>query len=82
MSGDVAFAEVGQAASRNRVLARFLRNRPGVAALAVVVILVLAAIFAPYIAPYDPDQQFFDGLTLEGMPLPPSARFPLGTDLL
>src|SRR5690606_29114283 len=27
-------------------------------------------------------EQFFDGLTLEGMPLPPSDRFPLGTDLL
>jgi len=82
MSGDVAVAEAGQAPSRNRILARFLRNRPGIVALMVVVIVVLAAIFAPYIAPYDPDQQFFDGLTLEGMPLPPNARFPLGTDLL
>jgi ABC-type dipeptide/oligopeptide/nickel transport system permease component len=34
------------------------------------------------VAPYDPSQQFFDGLTLEGAPLPPSARFWLGTDLL
>ena len=25
-------------------------------------------------------QQFFDGLTLEGSPLPPSARFWFGTD--
>jgi ABC-type dipeptide/oligopeptide/nickel transport systems, permease components len=37
---------------------------------------------APWLAPYDPSQQFFDGLTLEGAPLPPSARFWLGTDLL
>src|SRR5690606_5438007 len=82
MSGDVAIADAGQATGENRVLARFLRNRPGVAALVVVLAVVLTAVFAPFLAPYTPDEQFFDGLTLEGMPLPPSDRFPLGTDLL
>lgn len=48
----------------------------------VVVLVVSLAIFAPWIAPYDPSEQFFDGLTMEGRPLGPSARFWLGTDLL
>jgi peptide/nickel transport system permease protein len=46
------------------------------------VVIVLAALFAPLIAPYDPAEQLFDGLTLEGAPLPPTAEFWLGTDLL
>jgi peptide/nickel transport system permease protein len=41
-----------------------------------------AAALAPWVTPYDPYEQFFDGLTLEGAPLPPSGRFWLGTDLL
>lgn len=41
-----------------------------------------AAAAAPLLAPFDPTQQFFDGLTLEGAPLPPGERFWLGTDLL
>jgi peptide/nickel transport system permease protein len=46
----------------------------------VVGIFVIAAIAAPVLAPYDPAEQFFDGLTLEGSPLPPSLRFLFGTD--
>jgi peptide/nickel transport system permease protein len=48
----------------------------------VVSVTVLAALLAPYLAPYSPNEQFFDGLTLEGAPLGPDARFWLGTDLL
>jgi peptide/nickel transport system permease protein len=61
---------------------RFRRDRLALAALAVVLLLIAVALAAPWLAPYDPAQQFFDGLTLEGAPLPPSARFWLGTDLL
>ena len=61
---------------------RFRRDRLALAALAVVLALTAVALAAPWLAPYDPAQQFFDGLTLEGAPLPPSARFWLGTDLL
>lgn len=50
--------------------------------LVVVALVVLLAIAAPLIAPYSPDEQMFDGLTLEGAPLPPSAQFLLGTDTL
>jgi peptide/nickel transport system permease protein len=37
---------------------------------------------APWLAPYPPQEQLFDGLTLEGAPLPPDGRFVMGTDLL
>ena len=61
---------------------RFRRDRLALGALGVILLLVAVALGAPWLAPYDPSQQFFDGLTLEGAPLPPSARFWLGTDLL
>lgn len=49
---------------------------------ALIVLVVGAAVFAPFIAPFAPEEQLFDGLTLEGAPLPPDARFLMGTDLL
>lgn len=58
------------------------RNRLATVAAFLIVLLVLAAITAPWLAPYPPEETFFDGLTLEGAPLPPNARFWLGTDLL
>src|SRR5262252_7621363 len=61
---------------------RFRRDGLALGALAAVLLLTAVALAAPWLAPYDPAQQFFDGLTLEGAPLPPSARFWLGTDLL
>jgi peptide/nickel transport system permease protein len=46
-------------------------------------LIVSAALFAPLLAPHDPDFQFRgDGLTAGGDPLGPSAKFPLGTDKL
>lgn len=47
-----------------------------------ILIIVLFAAFAGTLAPYEPDNQMFDGLTLEGAPLPPNDQFVLGTDLL
>jgi len=61
---------------------RVKRNRAALFGLVVVIVVSAVAMLAPWIAPYDPAQQFFDGLTLEGRPLPPSPRFWLGTDLL
>jgi len=62
---------------------KLLCNRPSnIFALLVVIVLVSSAIFAPLLAPFDPTEQFFDGLTIEGAPLPPNSRFLLGTDLL
>jgi peptide/nickel transport system permease protein len=59
-----------------------LRDPVALAALAIILAIVGGALLAPWLAPYDPAEQFFDGLTIEGSPLPPDERFPLGTDLL
>lgn len=59
---------------------RFRRDRLATIGLVVIVVFIAAAIAAPYVAPYDPTEQFFDGLTLEGSPLPPDWRFWFGTD--
>lgn len=61
---------------------RFTRDRIGLAGTIVVAIFVVAALAAPWLAPFDPAEQFFEGLTLEGSPRPPNAEFWLGTDLL
>ena len=59
---------------------RFRRDRLALVGLVVIIIFIAAAVLAPAIAPYDPSEQFFDGLTLEGSPLGPNARFWFGTD--
>jgi peptide/nickel transport system permease protein len=61
---------------------RFRKDKAALFGAAVIAIVVSAAVLAPWITPYDPHEQFFDGLTLEGAPLPPNERFWLGTDLL
>ncbi|MDH3230522.1 MAG: ABC transporter permease [Alphaproteobacteria bacterium] len=63
-------------------LRRLFGMRLAVFGLAVIVVMGAAAMAAPFVAPFSPDEQFFDGLTLEGAPLPPNERFWLGTDLL
>ncbi len=59
---------------------RFRRDRLAVYSLGVIALFVAAAIPAALLAPYNPSEQFFDGLTPEGSPLPPSERFWFGTD--
>jgi peptide/nickel transport system permease protein len=62
---------------------RGLLRRPlALAGLVIALAFVIIAIFAPVIAPYPPEEQFFDGLTIEGSPLPPNERVLFGTDLL
>lgn len=60
----------------------FLKNKLALTGLVAILVFSLSALFAPVITPFEPDAQFFDGLSLEGAPLPPNARFWLGTDLL
>ena len=60
--------------------ARFARDRAASVGLAIIILFTVAAAAAHWIAPYDPTEQFFDGLTLEGAPLPPSSRFWFGSD--
>ncbi|MFN4140367.1 ABC transporter permease [Aestuariivirga sp.] len=59
---------------------RFRRDKLAVAGLLIIIVFVAAAVAAPVLAPYNPSEQFFDGLTLEGSPLPPNERFWFGTD--
>jgi len=59
---------------------QYRKDKLALAGLFVVALLLAAGVLAPIIAPYDPNEQFFDGLTLEGSPLPPSSRFWFGTD--
>lgn len=62
---------------------RGLVRRPlAMAGLVIALAFVVVAVAAPEIAPYSPYEQFFEGLTLEGSPLPPNEHFWFGTDLL
>jgi len=63
--------------ARRRFVRRFLRQRPAVAALVVLVVVAIVAIFAPWIAPRDPNKQnLMDALK------PPFGGAGLGTDQL
>lgn len=64
------------------VLNQLVRRPLALFGLAVIAIVVAAAVLAPWITPYAPEEQLFEGLTLQGAPLPPNAQFWLGTDLL
>jgi peptide/nickel transport system permease protein len=61
---------------------RLLRRKVVLFSLAVITLIVSSAIFAPLLAPYDPNFQFEQGLTLQGAPIAPNSEFLLGTDLL
>lgn len=58
-----------------KVLAQFIRHPLGVVSTAVLSLIVFAAAFAPWLAPYDPVQ-----VNWAHMAAPPSAEFWLGTD--
>jgi peptide/nickel transport system permease protein len=66
----------------NEAWRRFRRDKLALAGLIIIAITVLVAALAPWVAPFNPAEQFFDGLTLEGSPIPPNGHFLLGTDLL
>lgn len=58
-----------------RIAWRYSRNRPAVVAMAFLTLLIIVAIFAPLVAPYDPV-----GQDLPRRLEPPSREFLLGTD--
>ena len=61
---------------------RLAQRSLAVLGVALIGLVVAGAVLAPWIAPYRPEEQLFDGLTLQGAPIPPGAAFILGTDLL
>ena len=65
-----------------RIFKELYRQPAGLFGLIIVVAVVAMAIAAPWLAPFDPDNQMFEGLTLEGAPMPPGGQFLLGTDTL
>lgn len=73
--------EVAHAPTRG-VWGRLIRRPLAVFGLIIIAVVVIAAVFAPWLAPHDPYEQFFEGLSLEGAPLPPDANFWAGTDLV
>ena len=79
----VAVPPAASPPKKNRsILSRFVRRPLAMLGLAIIVVTVAGAVFAPWLTGFDPDQQMFDGLTLEGAPMPPGGKFLLGTDLL
>jgi len=65
-----------------KTLLRIARRPSTALALAFLLLIVGLAIFAPWVAPYDPMQQLAEGLTIDGAPLAPDHVHWLGTDLL
>lgn len=63
-------------------LARLAERKLALLGLFLIAATILGAIFAPWLTPYDPNDQMFDGLTITGAPMPPGGDFALGTDLL
>ncbi len=63
-----------------RILASLRRDKLALFGAVIVLAFVLLGVFAPLLAPHDPTTQFTDGLTAQGAPLPPSAKYLLGTD--
>ncbi|MCW4113830.1 ABC transporter permease [Aurantimonas sp. MSK8Z-1] len=79
---DAATAAPSAAVRERGVLGRLLRRPLALLGLAIILLTVLGAVFAPHLVAHSPDEQLFEGLTIEGAPLPPGGQFLLGTDLL
>ncbi|TPN44819.1 MULTISPECIES: ABC transporter permease [unclassified Mesorhizobium] len=79
---DLAALSRMPAKPRPGVWRRLVKRRLALLGLVIVAIVVAGAVLAPWLTGYDPNEQMFDGLTIEGSPLPPDAKFWLGTDLL
>jgi peptide/nickel transport system permease protein len=61
---------------------RLRRDRAALLGGAIVVLLVIGALLAPLIAPFDPNVRFRDGISDLGQPLPAGGKYLLGTDAL
>lgn len=63
-----------------RVLGSLARDRAALIGALIVLTFVIISIFAPLLAPHDPNTQFLDGLTNSGSPVSPNHKFLLGSD--
>lgn len=72
----------GRVSRVSQVFVALMKRPRSAFGMVVILIMVFAAVFAPWIMPHDPFEQSFEGLSLVGAPLPPGGDFPLGTDLL
>jgi peptide/nickel transport system permease protein len=61
-------------------LKRLSRNPVAIVGAVIVLLFILLAIFAPWIAPKDPIVQYLIGEIRQNTPLPPRDGFPWGTD--
>lgn len=68
-------SQVRSASRFKRIVLRYSRNRPAVVAIGFLTLLIIVAILAPFVAPYDPV-----GQDLPRRLEPPSREFLLGTD--
>ena len=86
LPADATAGELVREARLSRRAWRHLRRDPSFWIGGVLVaVVVVAAVFAPFIAPHDPNFAYRvrdGGLTDRGDPVGPSVRFPLGTDRL
>jgi len=82
----VAQAAPNQSGYLGMAWRRVRRDRAAMFGAALVIGLVLVAILAPVLSPHDPTEQFRDGLTPDGQPMPSTLltkgdpRFLIGTD--
>lgn len=64
-----------------RAFARFRKNRGALAGAALVILVTSTSLLGPLFSPHNPDEQFAEGLTAEGLPRRPGdAGYLLGTD--
>lgn len=61
---------------------RIVRRKSALLSLIFITLITVAAIIAPLISPFNPNEQFKDGLTLQGAPIAPGGNYLFGTDLL
>lgn len=80
------FSAPSQASFLSLAWRQLRRDPSALIGATLVLMLVFIAVFAPFLAPHDPTEQFRDGLTAVGQPISSTLlsegawRFPLGTD--
>lgn len=78
---DVYFREHSESYGK-LVFRRFCKHKLALIGCAVLIVLILIAIFAPFLAPYDPEELHLMDLRPGAVPAAPSPKYPLGTDNL